>query len=81
MPRRASRSTRPTGQGAEQQEYDSLSKEIEFQNLEIQLAEKRIKEGKYAIETKGTVVEESKKLYKEREEGPGPEKGTGRHNR
>ncbi|HEX2617391.1 MAG TPA: hypothetical protein VHL57_07595, partial [Flavobacteriales bacterium] len=27
-------------------EYDSLSKEIEFQNLEIQLAEKRIKEGK-----------------------------------
>ncbi|MEO8733242.1 MAG: C4-type zinc ribbon domain-containing protein, partial [Flavobacteriales bacterium] len=47
-------------------EYDSLGKEIEFQNLEIQLAEKRIKEGKYAIETKSAVAEESKKLYKER---------------
>ena len=43
-----------------------MSKEIEFQNLEIQLAEKRIKEGKYAIETKTAVVDESKKLYKER---------------
>ena len=47
-------------------EYDSLGKEVEFQNLEIQLAEKRIKEGKFAIETKSAVVEESKKLYKER---------------
>lgn len=47
-------------------EYDSLGKEIEFQNLEIQLAEKRIKEGKFAIEAKTGVVEESKKLYKER---------------
>jgi predicted nucleic acid-binding Zn-ribbon protein len=47
-------------------EYDSLGKEIEFQNLEIQLAEKRIKEGKFAIETKSAVAEESKKLYKER---------------
>jgi len=47
-------------------EYDSLGKEIEFQNLEIQLAEKRIKEGKFAIETKSSVAEESKKLYKER---------------
>jgi predicted nucleic acid-binding Zn-ribbon protein len=47
-------------------EYDSLGKEIEFQNLEIQLAEKRIKEGKFAIEAKSGAVEESKKLYKER---------------
>jgi predicted nucleic acid-binding Zn-ribbon protein len=47
-------------------EYDSLGKEIEFQNLEIQLAEKRIKEGKFAIETKSAAAEESKKLYKER---------------
>ncbi len=47
-------------------EYDSLGKEIEFQNLEIQLAEKRIKEGKFAMEAKSGTVEESKKLYKER---------------
>ncbi len=47
-------------------EFDSLGKEVEFQNLEIQLAEKRIKEGKAQSETKGAAVEESKTLYKER---------------
>ncbi len=47
-------------------EYDSLGKEIEFQNLEIQLAEKRIKEGKASIETKTAAVDESKHLFKER---------------
>lgn len=47
-------------------EYDSLSKEVEFQNLEIQLAEKRIKEGKFTIDSKKSVVDESTKLYKER---------------
>ncbi|MBN2615159.1 MAG: hypothetical protein JXR71_05645 [Bacteroidales bacterium] len=31
-------------------EYDSLTKEIEFQNLEIQLSEKKIKESKFRIE-------------------------------
>ena len=31
-------------------EYDSLTKEIEFQNLEIQLAEKKIKEAQFRIE-------------------------------
>jgi len=31
-------------------EYDSLTKEVEFQNLEIQLAEKKIKESKFRIE-------------------------------
>ena len=31
-------------------EYDSLTKEIEFQNLEIQLSEKKIKEAKFRIE-------------------------------
>ncbi len=31
-------------------EYDSLTKEIEFQNLEIQLAEKKIKEAQHRIE-------------------------------
>lgn len=47
-------------------EYDSLGKEIEFQNLEIQLAEKRIKEGKFAIDSKSAAVDESKKLFADR---------------
>ncbi|MBK6776583.1 MAG: hypothetical protein IPG74_12370 [Flavobacteriales bacterium] len=47
-------------------EFDSLGKEIEFQNLEIQLAEKRIKEAKFGIESKQAVVTESTKLFKER---------------
>ncbi|CAG0950588.1 MAG: hypothetical protein HND27_02240 [Bacteroidetes bacterium] len=44
-------------------EYDSLSKEIEFQNLEVQLAEKRIKEHKFAIENKKQQIEEAKELF------------------
>ncbi|MFA4852770.1 MAG: C4-type zinc ribbon domain-containing protein [Bacteroidales bacterium] len=40
-------------------EYDSLSKEIEFQNLEIQLCEKRIKEFKVSLETKKEIIEKS----------------------
>ena len=44
-------------------EYDSLTKETEFQNLEIQLAEKRIKEYTDAVLLKKTSVEEvSEKL-------------------
>jgi predicted nucleic acid-binding Zn-ribbon protein len=37
-------------------EYDALSKEIEFQSLEIQLAEKHIKEFKIAIVAKNELV-------------------------
>ena len=47
-------------------EYDSLTKEIEFQNLEIQLAEKRIKEFKAQIEAKKELVEESRTRHDER---------------
>lgn len=47
-------------------EYDSLTKEVEFQNLEIQLAEKRIKEAKAQIDGKKLVVEESKARHDER---------------
>ncbi len=47
-------------------EFDSLTKEIEFQNLEIQLAEKRIKEAKVVLETKSQVVADSQALYDER---------------
>jgi len=38
-------------------EYDSLSKEIEFQNLEIQLAEKRIKEFQTQLDAKTAEIE------------------------
>lgn len=48
-------------------EYDSLSKEIEFQNLEIQLAEKRITEYTTALEAKEEQIKESKSALKERE--------------
>lgn len=41
-------------------EFDSLTKEIEFQELEVQLAEKHIKEKKVAIEHKKTILEDSK---------------------
>lgn len=41
-------------------EYNSLTKEIEFQELEIQLAEKQIKEMKASIEHKKEVIANSK---------------------
>lgn len=47
-------------------EYDAITKEIEFQNLEIQLAEKRLKEAKFAIETKSEIVEKSQVDFSER---------------
>ena len=47
-------------------EYNSLSKEIEFQELEIQLAEKHIKEFKAQIEQKTIVIEETKVRVGER---------------
>jgi len=47
-------------------EYNSISKEIEFQDLEIQLDEKHIKEFKAQIEQKKEVVDETKSRLKER---------------
>jgi uncharacterized protein len=41
-------------------EFNSLTKEVEFQELEIQLAEKQIKEMKASIEHKKEVLNESK---------------------
>lgn len=49
-------------------EYNSLTKEIEFQELEIQLAEKNIKEFKAQIEQKRQVIEDTKERYNERTE-------------
>lgn len=47
-------------------EYDSLSKEIEFQNLEIQLAEKRIKEYQATIDIKKVEIDRLQKVLQER---------------
>ena len=47
-------------------EYDAITKEIEFQNLEIQLAEKRLKEAKFAIDSKSEIVEKSQSEFSER---------------
>lgn len=49
-------------------EYDAISKEIEFQNLEIQLSDKRIKEFKFKIEGKEEVFNESKGKLDEKKE-------------
>ena len=47
-------------------EYDSLSKEMEFQNLEIQLCEKRIKEFKANLEAKKEIIDKSNKQLEEK---------------
>jgi len=44
-----------------------LSKEVEFQELEIQLAEKHIKEFKVKIEQKDEVIEQTQEKLSERE--------------
>ena len=49
-------------------EYNSLSKEIEFQELEMQLADKHIKEFKVLIEQKKEVISDAKEKLKERTE-------------
>lgn len=48
-------------------EFDSLSKEIEYQSLEIELCEKRIKEFTQSINEKNEVMEESKGKLNERQ--------------
>jgi len=47
-------------------EFDSLAKEMEFQNLEIQLAEKRIKEFKFKIEGVKTTIDELTNKFEDR---------------
>jgi len=49
-------------------EYDSLNKEIEFQKLEIELSEKRIKEFSAELASKKEAIESSKTLLSERQE-------------
>ena len=47
-------------------EYDSLSKELEFQNLEIQLSDKRIKEYAIELDAKKEDVNKAKAVIDER---------------
>lgn len=47
-------------------EFDSLAKEIEYQTLEIELCEKRIKEFSGKSKEKGEVIDESEKTLEER---------------
>jgi hypothetical protein len=47
-------------------EYDAITKEIEFQTLEIQLAEKRIKEYAESLTSKKSLIEESEAILAER---------------
>jgi predicted nucleic acid-binding Zn-ribbon protein len=49
-------------------EYESLSKEIEYQSLEIQLCEKRINEYKTSYELKKEILENATEKIKERKE-------------
>ncbi len=49
-------------------EFNSLTKEIEFQELEMELAEKHIREFKAQIEQQNEVIEESKERLATREE-------------
>lgn len=56
-------------------EFDALSKEIEFQQLEIQLAEKRIKENTVAIAQKTEVIQVSVSEVDERRKDLDHKKG------
>ena len=47
-------------------EFDAITKEIEYQNLEIELANKRINEFKATIENKNVVIEKSVENLNER---------------
>jgi predicted nucleic acid-binding Zn-ribbon protein len=49
-------------------EYDSITKELEYQNLEIQLNEKRIKEHQLELDAKKKSIEDAKAVIDERKE-------------
>lgn len=47
-------------------EFDAITKEMEFQNLEIELSEKRIKEGEFQLTSKKEKVDEAKEYLEGR---------------
>ncbi|MBN8703000.1 MAG: hypothetical protein J0M08_08040 [Bacteroidetes bacterium] len=58
--------TEQQGKVRNNREYDSITKEIEFQNLEIQLAEKRMKEAKATIAAKAEMIESAKTEFNDK---------------
>ncbi len=54
------------GNARNNREFGSLAKEIEFQNLNMQVAEKKIGEFKVGMESKSEVIDSAKKDLKER---------------
>lgn len=56
-------------------EFNSLSKEIEYQELEIELAQKHIREFKVQIEQKNEVIEQTQERLAERENHLAHKKG------
>lgn len=48
-------------------EFDAITKEIEYQELEIELAEKRLKEYSAAIKTKKALIDQTNELVAERD--------------
>lgn len=56
-------------------EFESLAKEIEFQTLEIQLSEKRIKENKFALENKKEIVVQAVERLEQRQRDLEAKKG------
>ena len=48
-------------------EFDAITKEIEYQELEIELAEKRLKEYSAAIKTKKALIDQTNELVTERD--------------
>ncbi len=56
-------------------EFDSLSKEIEFQTLEIQLCEKRIKEFSLRLQDKQNLMNDSRQIFEERKKDLEAKKG------
>ncbi len=48
-------------------EYDAITKEIELQQLDIQIHEKRIKENDYKVQEKIAGIEETKNLHEDRQ--------------
>ena len=47
-------------------EFDAITKEIEYQELEIELAEKRLKEYAATMKTKKTLIDQTNELVEER---------------
>ena len=56
-------------------EYDAITKEIELQRLEIQISEKKIKEGYYQIDQKNHDIAGTKQKLEERQKDLGSKNG------